>query len=118
MNNTVPTFKSYDEEAAFWDTHSVTDFLDELKPVEVRVEKNLSHIVPVRFDANTVGRLRSLAASRGIGPTTLVRMWVMERLAELDESRTSGISRGSATSTESASVGQNEGLLERGMGDK
>ncbi len=30
----IPTFKSIEEEAAFWDTHSSEEFADELTPVE------------------------------------------------------------------------------------
>ncbi|MSP12019.1 MAG: hypothetical protein EXR62_03570 [Chloroflexi bacterium] len=29
----IPTFKTIEEEAEFWDTHSITDFLDELEEV-------------------------------------------------------------------------------------
>jgi hypothetical protein len=31
----LPKFKSIREEARFWDTHDVTDYLSELKPVEL-----------------------------------------------------------------------------------
>jgi hypothetical protein len=30
----IPTFKTIEEEAAFWDTHSSEEFADELTPVE------------------------------------------------------------------------------------
>ncbi|MDP9316548.1 MAG: BrnA antitoxin family protein [Chloroflexota bacterium] len=89
MNDKLPTFTNYEEEAAFWDTHSVTDFLVEAAPVEVKVAKPLEHVVPVRFDARTVEQLRSIATARGIGPTTLIRMWVMERLGQMQSGRTS-----------------------------
>lgn len=31
----IPEFKSHQKEAEFWDTHSVTEFLDELTPLQV-----------------------------------------------------------------------------------
>jgi len=31
----IPAFHSIEEEAAFWDTHDFTDFLEESWPVEV-----------------------------------------------------------------------------------
>jgi hypothetical protein len=34
--NRMPDFKSVEEEAEFWDTHNITDFLDEMRPVRVR----------------------------------------------------------------------------------
>jgi len=30
----LPHFKTREEEAKFWDTHSMTDYLDELEPVD------------------------------------------------------------------------------------
>jgi hypothetical protein len=38
----IPDFQSREEEAAFWDTHDFTEFLDETRPVKLRVAKNLS----------------------------------------------------------------------------
>ena len=32
----IPEFQSREEEAAFWDTHDVTDYLAELRPVAVQ----------------------------------------------------------------------------------
>lgn len=69
------------ELAKFWDTHSIADYLDELKPVRVRVAKNLSNGITIRFDEHTLQTLRNKAHAKGIGPTTLARMWVLERLA-------------------------------------
>ncbi len=76
----IPTFTSVQEEAAFWDTHDFTDFTDELKPVNIHFSKSLSEGITVRFDTKTLQILRSTASEKGIGATTLVRMWVMERL--------------------------------------
>jgi hypothetical protein len=76
----IPEFKSIAEEAEFWDTHDTTDFEDEFKPVRVRVSKNLTEPVTFRLDADTLAELRERAKKMGIGPTTLARMWVLERL--------------------------------------
>jgi predicted DNA binding CopG/RHH family protein len=76
----IPQFTSREEEAAWWDNHDITDYLDELKPVKVRFAKNLSEGLTVRLDPETMQALRERAKRHGIGPTTLIRMWVMERL--------------------------------------
>lgn len=76
----IPAFSSYEEEAEFWDTHDTTDFEDEFKPVKVRFAKNLSEGITVRFDPDTLAELRDEAKRKGMGPTTLVRMWILERL--------------------------------------
>lgn len=78
----IPHFKSTQEEAEFWDTHDFTDYLDEMKPVEVKFGKNLSQGITVRFDSHTLNRLRVKAAEKGIGATSLIRMWVLERLQQ------------------------------------
>ena len=78
--DTIPEFKNREEEAGFWDTHSVVDYWDKSKEVKVRVARNLSSGLTVRFDDRTLGRIRTEANNKGIGPTTLIRMWVMEKL--------------------------------------
>lgn len=74
---------SRDEVAAFWDTHSAADYWDELRPIKVRVAKNLSEGITIRFDEKTLSRLRNKAEKKGIGPTTLARMWILDRLASV-----------------------------------
>jgi predicted HicB family RNase H-like nuclease len=76
----IPQFNSREEEAAWWDSHDVTDYLDELRPVRVRSARNLSEGLTVRLDPETMRALREQARRQGLGPTTLIRMWVMERL--------------------------------------
>jgi hypothetical protein len=83
----IPEFATLEEEAAFWDTHSTADYEDEFRPVRVRFAKRLSTGVTVRLDPNTLKQLRTLAQERGIGPTTLIRMWVLERLQEKPPAR-------------------------------
>ena len=74
----VPKFANYEEEAHFWDTHDFTEV--ESRPVTIQVAKNLSSIVTVRFEGETLTKLEQLAEQRGLGTATMIRMWVMERL--------------------------------------
>ncbi len=78
--NRIPEFKNHDEEAKFWETHKVSDYMDELKYVNVRFAKNLSEGLHIRLDTSTLQELREKAQKKGIGPTTLVRMWIIEHL--------------------------------------
>jgi hypothetical protein len=78
----IPEFKSREEEAKFWDAHSIADYMDEMKPVKVRVAKNLSEGLTIQFDPETITKLRLRAQKRGLGPTQLARMWIMEKLEE------------------------------------
>lgn len=76
----IPDFKSREEMAKFWDTHDASDYWNELKPIKVKVAKNLSEGITIRMDSKTLDELRSKAQKKGIGPTTLARMWIMENL--------------------------------------
>ena len=76
----IPEFTSIEEEAAFWDTHSTTDYEDEFKPVRVRFAKRLSLGLTIRLDPDTLEKVRAEAHERGIGATTLIRMWVLEHV--------------------------------------
>ena len=77
----IPAFNTIEEEAEFWATHSLTDFEEELVPVEVRVGGALSSPLSVRLDQDDRQELDRRAREMGVGPSTLVRMWVKERLA-------------------------------------
>jgi predicted DNA binding CopG/RHH family protein len=79
----IPTFANREEEAAFWDSHDISDYWDELQPVKLKVAKNLSKGITIRFDAETLEKLRQRAHEKGIGPTTLARMWILEHLQGL-----------------------------------
>ena len=76
----VPEFKSKAEEAEFWDTHDFTEYAGEFRPVRVRFAKNLSQGITIRLDPETLTVLRSQAHEKGMGPTTLARMWILEHL--------------------------------------
>ena len=76
----IPDFETRQEEAAFWDTHDITDFEDEFKPVSARFAKRLSEGITIRLDSETLRTLRAEAREKGIGPTTLARMGILERL--------------------------------------
>ena len=53
---------------------------DEVVPVEVK--KPLDKVIPVRLSADKWQQMREEAKELGIGPTTLARMWLLERLRQ------------------------------------
>jgi len=81
----IPEFKSIQEEAEFWDTHDFTDYEREFKPVKVHFVKKFSEPVTIRFDRGALQTLRQEASKKGIGATTLIRMWVYEQLEKLQQ---------------------------------
>lgn len=78
----IPRFKSYEEEANFWDTHSPLDY-GTWKEVKLEVTKPLVHILGIRLDAKTIDRLSEIGNEIGVGPSTLARMWIIEKLKSL-----------------------------------
>lgn len=87
-HNRIPAFANYEEEAAFWDTHDFGDFWEETEPVEVVFSKQLSANFTVRLSPATLKLLRKHAERKGIAPSTLARMWLVERLREVETSKT------------------------------
>ncbi len=90
----IPGFRNEDEEDAFWATHELgPGMLDEM-----RSSHDHDHLLPasrerailrrntrnlsIRFDLDTLARLRSLAKKKGIGYQTLLKQFVSERLYE------------------------------------
>jgi hypothetical protein len=78
----IPAFANVEEEAAFWDTHDFTDFADESRPVHVTVGKELAERLTLRLDHADREALATLARKMGIGPSTLARIWLKERLRQ------------------------------------
>ncbi len=79
----IPKFKSYEEEAKFWDTHDTTEFLDELKEVRnIKFPKPRKRLVSMRLDDAMVKSLKAVATTKGIGYLTLMRMWIAERMSK------------------------------------
>lgn len=48
--------------------------------VQIEVKRPLDKVVPVRLPAAEWAKLREEARELGVGPTTLARMWILERL--------------------------------------
>jgi predicted DNA binding CopG/RHH family protein len=76
----IPEFASLEEEAKWFESHSIADYQDEFKIVKATFAKNLSVGITIRFDQSTLNKIRELAHKKGIGPTTLARMWIMDHL--------------------------------------
>lgn len=85
----IPAFQNIEEEAGFWDTHDTTDFPDEFQPVEVTVRLELAERLTLRLDRADRDALTRYAKQKGIGPSTLARMWVKEHLQQAAEAEAS-----------------------------
>jgi len=72
-------FKDRENEAKFWEEH-FDDAWAAGKPVNVAFAKNLSETVNIRLDPITLTTVRKEAKAKGLGPTQLIRMWIMEKI--------------------------------------
>jgi len=81
-----PDFASIEEEAEFWDTHDTTEYEHEFEPVELTFEHPIRHtyMLSIRLDKEIFDELKALAKPKGLGASTLARMWI---LAELERVR-------------------------------
>ena len=84
--NRTPKFQSLEEEAAFWKTHSPLDYPEQWVEDKTFTTANpLVHTLAVRLDTNTIDKLAAIAHKKGLGPSTLARMWLLERLELLTD---------------------------------
>lgn len=76
----LPALQSIEEEAAFWDTHDVTD-LSELTETDEQ-SADPEHAAPLVVLLNQVDHeeLDRQAEARGIGSASLASLWLTERL--------------------------------------
>ncbi len=73
----IPQTDSIQELAAFWDTHDLTDFEDELEEVTEPVFENL---VFIQLEPEELEIIETLAKSRGVSPANLIREWILEQI--------------------------------------
>ena len=78
----IPKFKTIQEEADFWDTHSFADYWDEFEDIEMVVDlhKPKDETLIVRLQKNLKEKLEKLARRRGVSLSTLARILLTERL--------------------------------------
>jgi len=67
--------------AEFWLSHSTVDYWDKMEEAnDLEIEKRLKPTVALRLDADDVDKIKALAHRQGIGHTTLMRIWIKEKL--------------------------------------
>src|SRR5712692_5461452 len=69
----IPTFRSDQEERDFWARHSVEEFAKDLEDLDIEIRPPRTEQIALRLYKEDLQVLRSLAAARGVGHTTLAR---------------------------------------------
>jgi hypothetical protein len=82
----IPKFKSYAEEAEFWDTQDIREY-DEFEPVKLGVANPLIHILRLEMplDPKIIDKLFKHAQQQRMDMDSVVRRWTLENMAELEK---------------------------------
>jgi antitoxin component of RelBE/YafQ-DinJ toxin-antitoxin module len=70
----TPEFKTEEQEAEYWDTHSPLDLVAEPEAQKVRVRGAKDSPITIRLDSESRSKLEKLAAEQGLGTSTLARI--------------------------------------------
>jgi hypothetical protein len=84
MKKTLPKFKNYEEEANFWDTHCILDYAYD-KPIKVTYEPEIENkeTMTLRLTPSVRRKIEKLAKEYQISTSSLIRMWIVEKLKVL-----------------------------------
>ena len=76
----IPETDSISELAAFWSTHDITDYEDQLEVVEspVFVKPGEGQDLVLHLDPEEAVTVREAARARGIDEAAVVREWIRE----------------------------------------
>ena len=80
----IPTFKSDEEEAEFWDTHDTTDYIDWSKAEQV-VFPNLkpsTQSISLRLPVSLLSDLKVLANMNDVPYQSLLKIYLSEKVHE------------------------------------
>ncbi|MBI5242717.1 MAG: hypothetical protein HY922_03405 [Elusimicrobia bacterium] len=87
----LPNFRTREEEARFWDTHSMTDYLGELEPADdvftlapslaekIR-ERAKTRAISLRLPQWEIDGAKRVAKKNGVGYQVLINIWIAEAL--------------------------------------
>jgi len=80
----LPSFKSEEEERAFWETHDSTDYLDWTKAQQVILPnlKPSTKTISLRLPQHLLDSIKAAANARDVPYQSLIKVWLQEKLHE------------------------------------
>lgn len=78
----IPKFKTDEEAARFWETHSFEDYYRDTKEAEIQFIKKPKKTIAIRLDPEDIKSVEVIAQRKGLSYTSLLRMWIKEYLAK------------------------------------
>ena len=79
--SSISKASTYEEMGEFWDTHSITDYEDQIYEVDFKVRKPVRHTIVLKREEYE--RARSVAEQQGVAIAVVVKEWMEERLVQL-----------------------------------
>jgi antitoxin component of RelBE/YafQ-DinJ toxin-antitoxin module len=79
--SSISKARNYEEIAEFWDTHDLTDYWDQLEPVEFEVDIQ-SEVIYYAIDRELSAKIQYIAKKHGISADTLINLWLQDELQE------------------------------------
>ncbi len=76
----IPKFKTDEEAARFWETHSFEDYYRDTKETGIGFIKKPKKTIAIRLDPDDIKRVEVIAERKGLSYTSLLRMWIKEHL--------------------------------------
>jgi len=77
----IPKFKTQEEAAKYWETHSFEDYHKDTKSGEIVFIKKAKKTVAIRLDPDDIKSVEKIAERKGLSYTSLLRMWIKEHLS-------------------------------------
>lgn len=83
VRSRIPTFKTREEAAEFWDTHDFTEFESEWRPARVKVAEKIQHVLSIPLERDVLTHLIETSRARGIGLDELAARLIAEGLERM-----------------------------------
>ncbi len=81
MTRKIPDFKSLQEAADYWDTHSFADYIGDTEPVEIEVNLAQQRIM-LEIDSDLSEKLKKIARKKKKSYDKLIGSWIRERILQ------------------------------------
>lgn len=76
----IPTFKTDEEKAKFWDENSFADYISGTEKADIEFGKGEKEVITIRLSRKDATFIKILAKEMGISYSSLIRVWIKEKL--------------------------------------
>ena len=81
MTKKIPDFKSLEEAADYWDTHSFAEYIEDTEPVEIEVNLKARKVY-LEIDNDLSEKLRKISRKKKKSYVNLINSWIREKIIQ------------------------------------